>query len=150
MFTASFWKRCVIGSGLIVGIVLISAPGRSKDLSNSVSLPDGFDAPTPVRAIVQRACLNCHSNETVWPWYSKIPPVSWQIHDDVDQGREFMNLSRWGEYAPEERRGLASQMANATRAHFMPPSKYLWLHPEARLSDADLNALKEWAQSQGK
>jgi len=150
MFTASFWKRCVIGSGLIVGIVLISAPGTSKDLSNSVSLPDGFDASTPVRAIVQRACLNCHSNETVWPWYSKIPPVSWQIQDDVEQGREFMNLSQWGEYTPEERRGFASQMAHATRAHVMPPPKYLWLHPEARLSNADLNALKEWAQSQGK
>jgi hypothetical protein len=113
-------------------------------------MPKGFDAPEPVRVIIGRACLDCHSDGTVWPWYSNIPPIAWQIHADVDQGRAFMDLSSWNEYTSEERRSFVSQIARATRARVMPPPKYLWMHRDARLSDADLDTLKAWANSQTK
>lgn len=145
MKTPRIWKRYLLGSGIIFGVVLITANGGSNDSHKSVTPLDGFDAPTQVRAILNRACVDCHSNETVWPWYSKIPPVSWQIRNDVDLGREVMNLSQWRELTPEEQRAFASQMAFAARTHLMPPPKYLWLHREARLSEADLNVLREWA-----
>ena len=144
------WKRGFIGSAAIIGIVLLSATGISSAVSAHVpgTLPKDFGEPLQVRGIIQRACLDCHSEETSWPWYSNIPPISWQIHDDVDKGREFMNFSRWKDYSAEERRTFVAEIAHATDTQFMPPPKYLWLHRDARLSKADLDILKEWARSQ--
>jgi hypothetical protein len=106
----------------------------------------GFDAPPAVRDIVLRACADCHSEETKWPWYSNIPPVSWQIRADVDDARAVMDLSRWSEYSEEERRDFATEIARATRVHVMPPPKYLWMHHDAKLSRAELDVLKGWAK----
>lgn len=148
------WKRSIIGSAVIAGIALIAATGRSADVKAPVSagrtLLKDFNAPQPVRSIIQRACLDCHSEETIWPWYSNVPPVSWQVHDDVNNGRGFMNFSHWSEYTPEEQHSYASQIAQATGARVMPPPRYLWMHRDARLSAADLDTLKEWARSRPK
>ena len=150
MFTygLSLWKRGALGSAAILGIVLISATGRSREVGRTP--PQGFVAPIAVREIIRRACLDCHSDQTVWPWYSNIPPVSWQIHDDVANAREFMDLSHWSDYTAEEQHGFVSEIALATRARIMPPPRYLLLHHDAKLSDADLHTLAEWARSQAR
>ena len=156
MFTSRFslWKCSIMGSVVLSGIALISAAGRAT--TNTIPAPGDraltkdFDAPEPVRKILQRACLDCHSDETVWPWYSNIPPISRQIHADVDNAREFMNFSHWSEYTAEEQHSFASQIAHATSTRIMPPSRYLWMHRDARLSAADLETLKAWARSQPK
>ena len=152
MFTSGYllWKRgIIVGMAVVLGITLVSATGRSSSTKTlpqaGGGLPKDFVAPTQVRGIIQRACMDCHSEATVWPWYSYIPPVSWQVHEDVHKGRAFMDLSHWGDYTPEEQRGFVSQIARITRAGVMPPSKYLWMHRDARLSDADLDLLAAWA-----
>jgi hypothetical protein len=76
--------------------------------------------------------------------------LSWQIRDDVERGRDAIDLSQWSEYTPEEQRSLTTQIAHATSTHTMPPPKYVWMHREARLSDADRETLKEWARSQAR
>ncbi len=148
----SVWKCAGLGAIVLPAIALISAAGGRIHLSPSGSsertLTKDFKAPLPVRNIIQRACLDCHSEETVWPWYSYIPPVSIQIHNDVNNARQFMNLSRWNEYTTEEQHDFVSQIAYATNAGMMPPTRYLWIHGDARLSAADLAILKEWARSQ--
>jgi hypothetical protein len=152
--SSALWKRGIIGAAAILGIVLISATARSNAVNTNVfvdrTLPKDFDAPIQVRGVIQKACLDCHSEQTIWPWYSKVPPISWQIQDDVEKGREFMNFSHWNEYSAEDRRAFAAEIAHATGTHLMPPPKYLWLHPDARLSNADLEVLAEWARHQAK
>ena len=106
----------------------------------------GFGAPPAVREIVLRACADCHSEETKWPWYSNLPPVSWQIRADVENARAVMDLSRWSEYSDEERHDFATQIARATRVRLMPPPKYLWMHHDAKLTNAQLDLLKGWAK----
>ncbi len=144
-------KYGVLGLTVLFCIALISAAGRSINLNSPMSaqrtLTKDFDAPVPVRQIIERACLDCHSNETVWPWYSYIPPISMQIHSDVNNARQFMNFSHWSEYTAEEQHDFISQIAYATNARIMPPPRYLWIHRDARLSVADLEALKQWARS---
>ena len=146
---SSLWKCGIIGSVVLSGIALISASGRAT--TDSIPAPrtfsKQFDAPEPVRKIIQRACIDCHSEETVWPWYSNIPPISAQIHADVNNACEFMNFSRWSEYTAEEQRSFASQIAHAASTGIMPPARYLWIHRNARLSAADVETLKEWARS---
>jgi hypothetical protein len=84
------------------------------------------------RALFFRACRDCHSNETVWPWYSHIAPVSWLVQHDVDDGRSHFNVSDWGR---EEQHG--DEAAEMFRSEEMPLWFYLPLHADARLSDED-------------
>jgi hypothetical protein len=105
---------------------------------------------TPVRDIVTKACRNCHSEQTEWPVYSYVAPVSWMIEKDVSDARSQMNLSHWQEYDTEKRRELLSAIASMVRNHRMPPQRYLLLHPEARLSHAEAELLYQWARSERK
>jgi hypothetical protein len=105
----------------------------------------GAQIPTQLLSSVQRACQDCHSENTTWPWYSGIPPLSSQIHKDVAQARQFMDLSKWNDYSEGEKRGFLVSMAAALKTHAMPPARYVWMHPEARLSDAELVTLENWA-----
>src|SRR5580704_2539800 len=82
-------------------------------------------------ALVQRACQNCHSQNTEWPWYSHVAPVSWLLARDVQQARAHMNLSQWQDYSADDRLRLLSAIGSAVRNLAMPPQRYLFLHPEA-------------------
>jgi hypothetical protein len=99
-------------------------------------------------ALMQRACQNCHSQQTVWPWYSHIAPASWLLARDVQQARMHMNLSRWQDYSPEDRVGLLSEIGSAVRNREMPVQRYLLLHPEARLTDAERQQIYRWTRTE--
>jgi hypothetical protein len=98
--------------------------------------------------IVQRACQNCHSQQTEWPWYSHVAPISWLIARDVQQARLHMDLSRWQDYSTDDRLRLLSEIGSAVRNRQMPVPRYLWLHPEARLTDAERQQLYRWTRTE--
>ena len=86
------------------------------------------------RALAKRACFDCHSNETVWPWYSNVAPVSWLVEKDVEEGRSYLNFSDW-QGTP------ADEIGEVLYAGIMPPPQYMPMHPEAKLSDAEKKTL---------
>jgi hypothetical protein len=98
----------------------------------------------PVRAVLERSCYDCHSHATRWPWYSWVAPASWLVARDVREAREHLNLSTWGRYDREQRAEHREQIAEVLEEGEMPPWFYLPLHPDARLSDADLAAVRAW------
>ena len=100
--------------------------------------------------ILERSCQNCHSEKTAWPLYSYVPPMSWMIESDVARGRGHMNLSRWNGYPPERQQAILSEMSSLVRNRMMPLPRYLMLHPEARLSDAEVDYLYQWAKGERK
>ena len=99
-------------------------------------------------AIVQRACQNCHSQQTKWPWYSHVAPVSWLVARDVRQARLHMDLSRWQDYSTDDRLRLLSEIGSAVRNRQMPLPRYLLLHPEARLTDAERQQIYRWTRAE--
>ena len=116
---------------LVLGLAIQLVPyGRSHE-NPPVSSEPAWDRPV-TRELFFRACGDCHSNETVWPWYSQIAPVSWLVQRDVDEGRSHFNVSEWGR--PENH---GDDAADLVRESEMPPWFYLPAHPEARLSEAD-------------
>ena len=116
-------------------LVLIQLVPYGRDHANpSVAAEPAWDSAT-TRALAVTACFDCHSNETEWPWYTNVAPLSWVVQRDVDEGREVLNFSEWG---PGQE---ADEAAEAVREGEMPPASYLVLHPDARLSDADRQAL---------
>lgn len=88
------------------------------------------------RELAKAACFDCHSNETTWPWYAKIAPVSWLTAHDVNEGREYLNFSEWG-----SRRMETHEIAEVIDEGEMPPWYYVLVHPDAKLSDAEKQQL---------
>ena len=103
-----------------------------------------------VSAVMQRSCQNCHSERTEWPWYSHAAPMSWLIERDVRGGRSQWNMSRWEQYSVEDREQTLSKIGSMVRNRKMPLPQYLFLHPEAKLSDADVDLIYQWSRSERK
>jgi len=99
-----------------------------------------WDSPQ-TRELAQRACFDCHSNEVVWPWYSNIAPVSWLVQRDVDEGRRYLNFSDWGRVRE------ANEIPEAIQRGYMPPAKFLIMHPDAKLDQAEKDALVNGLQA---
>ena len=93
------------------------------------------------RELVRRACFDCHSNETVWPWYSHVAPVSWLLQRDVNGGRSHLNFTEW-DHPQKHAKDVAEQLKEGE----MPPWFYLPMHPAARLTEAEKQALTEGAE----
>jgi mono/diheme cytochrome c family protein len=138
--TTPSWIKKTVVTVVVVGLVLALAiqlvPVNRADPA-SVAEPS-WDSPA-TRALLKQACFDCHSNETEWPWYSRIAPVSWLLAHDVQEGRSNLNFSEW-----EAGMGGAPLLVEVTRAvegGQMPPAQYLLTHPGARLSDAEKQQL---------
>ncbi len=91
------------------------------------------------RALTKRACFDCHSNETVWPWYSNVAPASWLIIFDTQRGRNELNFSQW----TSQQSRKAREAGETIRKDEMPPPIYLVTHPEAKLTDAEKQQLMD-------
>ena len=102
--------------------------------------------PVEVRSVLRGKCLDCHSNQTCWPWYGRFAPVSWLLEYDITEAHEQMNLSEWESLSDENIRRLRVEIAGVTRAHAMPPLRYRLLHSEATITDDDVKVLKDWAR----
>lgn len=102
-----------------------------------------------VAAILDRACNDCHSNKTTWPWYSQVAPVSWLLVGDVNDGRKDLSLSDWGTYDSKKKARKLKKICEEVETGGMPLRSYLLLHPAARLSDSDKQALCDWTRQEG-
>jgi hypothetical protein len=134
----SGWKKGLVTVGLvIVGLVLAAQvmPYGREHSNPPVTAEPQWNGPA-TRALAQRACFDCHSNQTQWPWYSKVAPVSWLVQADVSEGRHVLNFSEWTRGYEE-----APESGETVRNREMPPRSYLLMHPKARLSDVERQQL---------
>jgi hypothetical protein len=111
-------------------------------------LKGNLAAPPQITSLLRRACYDCHSNETRWPWYTYIAPVSWLVEHDVERGRQELNFSEWGSYYPNTQKRKLQWMDRALREETMPPWTYRILHPGTGLTQEDLAALEQWMESE--
>jgi len=102
--------------------------------------------PAPVMSTVRRACFDCHSDETRWPWYAALPFASRLIERDVKDGRGQLNLSRWMQYNAFDRADMLDKMCQLASSGRMPPWKYRLMHPDARVSAAEAVTFCAWSQ----
>jgi hypothetical protein len=145
------WLGRLCGFFLLVGIASTLHPfGPVKVANSATPLFAGASIEPPVKDIVAKACESCHSERTEWPPYSYVPPLSWMIEKDVQDARSHMNLSHWQEYDTAKRQELLSAIASMVRNHRMPLQRYLLLHPEARLSDAETDQFYQWTRVERK
>ena len=131
-----------VGGSLIHPFGAPSTPGNDQTILREAQIDGG------TFAIIQRACQNCHSQRTEWPWYSHVAPISWLLARDVQQARLHMNLSRWQDYSPDDRLRLLSAIGSAVRNGEMPVQRYVLLHPETRLTDVERQQIYRWTRTE--
>ena len=130
----------VVG-GLVAGFVLIQFVPYGRDHTNPPVTAEYQWKSAEAKAVAQGACYDCHSNETVWPWYTNIAPSSWLVQRDVDEGRDNLNFSEWPAGAAIVTAAIGAGIAEVVAEGEMPPFQYKIAHGEARLSDADRQLL---------
>lgn len=133
-------KQIWIGSvlSLFAALVLIQIIPVGSRVNPPVIVEPNWDT-LETRALAKRACFDCHSNETVWPWYSYVAPISWMVVKDVIEGRRVYNFSEW---TPEQQQASAPEEAvELVSKNLMPLPYYILLHPEADLTDLEKGQL---------
>ena len=131
---------------LFIGMQFVPVGGKQRNSTSvgaSVRLPDLADP--RVSAVLDRSCGDCHSDHTRWPWYSRAAPVSWILYRDVSKGRAKLNFSQW-----QHKPGTANarmEICDAVTDGEMPLHGYTLLHPDAKLSQEDVELICNWAES---
>ena len=104
-----------------------------------------FDGAVAVEQVLKKSCYDCHSNETIWPWYSYVAPASWLVASDVSEARKKLDLSDWGLMPSEKQARVAEAVWEEVAKGDMPLSQYLLMHSDAKPTDADKAVLRDWA-----
>lgn len=141
-------RRIAIGSGAVLAGLFVAiqfVPIKRVNPAVETDVPSTEKA----HAVLKRACYDCHSNETVWPWYSHVAPVSWLVVRDVMKGREELNFSTWNRLDTQERVKMLKKSWEEVQDGEMPPWFYLPPHPSARLTDDDRDVLRTWSLAAG-
>jgi hypothetical protein len=136
-----FLRIVVIVLAILVLIQFVPVTRSNPPVETEIAAPEN------VQAILSRSCYDCHSNKTVWPWYSYVAPVSWLVASDVSGGRQKMNFTTWNRYTPDEQAKKVRAIWHQVEPGDMPPWYYLIEHNNARLSADDKTTLRDWSRS---
>lgn len=132
----------IIIVALIMGMQLFQIDKTNPPIDKSLEI----DTPAKIKSILKRACYDCHSNETKWPWYSSIAPMSWTINSHVNDGRAWVNFSIWKNYSEEEKTQKLKETYRAIYAA-MPIGSYVYFHPKANLSMDERKVVRDWIRT---
>ena len=129
---------------IILIVILVAIQFIPVDKTNPTVTAE-LDVPREVISVFKRSCYDCHSNETVWPWYSNIAPVSWLVAGDVNDARAHLNFSEWENLSRKDRVKMKEEIWEEIEDEKMPLWKYNILHPDASLKQKDKDLIRDWA-----
>ena len=142
-------KWLVISLAVLFLAIQLVRPARTNPaVDESQTIFARAQMTPPVAAIFNRSCVDCHSNKTVWPWYTNIAPLSWFIIDHVNEGRRNMNLSEWGKLQVDRQSKKLQQICDEVTDGGMPLSTYTPLHPGSKPTPADVKVLCDWTDAE--
>lgn len=129
---------------ILLFIVLVAIQFIESERTNPPVTAD-LKAPGDVKDIIKKACYDCHSNETKWPWYSYVAPISWLLIKDVEEGRKHLNFSEWEKLPNRKKAEAKKEIWEEVRDDKMPMRIYTYTHPGAQLDVTHKNLIKQWA-----
>lgn len=137
--------------GLALALVLLVLQFFQPDQNKAPVDPDRdmlslVSPDTEIAELIRKACYDCHSNQTDYPWYNRISPVSWYLEKHIREGKEELNFSIYGALDKAGKVGLYADFCDVLDAGTMPLQSYLLLHKSARLSQEERNLLCEWSE----
>ncbi|MDB5247342.1 MAG: cytochrome [Segetibacter sp.] len=142
------FKRVLLA--LLVVLIVIQFVQPAKNISKARSPHDIaflYHEPSNVRSILDKACNDCHSNNTRYPWYNNIQPVAWWLNDHVEEGKRELNFNEFGAYRLSKQYHKLEEVVDKVKKSEMPLSSYTIIHTDAKLTDVEIASLTEWANS---
>jgi len=142
-------KKALKWAAISILVLFIAAQAYRPDLSGppvdeTKTMRASAQLTPEVGATFDRACNDCHSSKTDWPWYSQVAPVSWWLKSHVTEGRRELSFSEWGTYSQRKATVKLKEICEQVESGEMPLKSYLLLHPAAKLSDADKKLICDW------
>lgn len=146
-------KRSVklIGLLLIVVLIILQFFQPEKNQGSDTQVNDLLlvaSVPDSLASVLRTACYDCHSNQTEYPWYSRISPLSWYLDKHIRKGKEDLNLSEYGLLEKADKIGALSDIYDVMEAGTMPLQSYMLIHRDARISQEEINALIDWTDQE--
>lgn len=134
---------------LLIVFIIAQFFGPEKNEGDYASI-DSFlneTKPSPeVAGVLKETCYDCHSSVTRYPWYNRITPVNYWLADHIDHGKKHFDVSKWDEYSIKKKDHKLDELIEMVEAKSMPLPSYTWTHSEAKLSDAQIKAVIDWAK----
>ena len=141
-------KKTMIG--LLILLIVIQFIQPAKNVSNAVTADDFntiYPIPDSVQKVLQKACYDCHSDNTRYPWYNNIQPVAWWLNDHINEGKRELNFSEFGKRPLAKRANKLKKLAKEVQEGGMPLDSYTWMHKDAVLTEAEKTMLINWANN---
>lgn len=139
-----------IGLGLFVLLAAAQFVRPAKNLSTGLGPNDitrQHAVPAQVLGVLEKACYDCHSNHTRYPWYAEVQPVRWWLDSHIKDGKRHLNFSEFGTYAAKRAGKKLDEIVDEVELRHMPLRSYVWMHAEARLTPEEIKLLAGWAES---
>lgn len=134
----SIWILALVAAAFVL---IQFVPGPPRD-NPAPTAPARF--PAEVEVVMRDACMDCHSNETDWPWYSAVAPVSWYVARDVQQARSHLNFSSWGALPADTRLDILTKLWDQVVEREMPHKQYTLVHPAVELTVEEKKVIRDW------
>ena len=140
-------KKILIGLLVVFIAIQFYRPEKNISKENDIAaFMQETNPPEEVRTILKTTCFDCHSNNTVYPWYDNIAPVSFWLADHIEEGKSELNFSEWATYSDKKKDHKLEELYEETEKRSMPLKEYTWTHEEARLTQAQIDAVVKWAK----
>jgi hypothetical protein len=143
------WFRRIIPGvvALLVAAQFVSVDRTNHPIEQARTFYTVENVPQKVQSLLDRSCSDCHSNQTRWPWYSGVAPISWVVVNDVHSARRKLNFSEWGNYSAKKRDHEKEEICNEVMEGDMPESKYAFIHRQSKLTAEERAKICEWTGS---
>ncbi|MGE8511764.1 MAG: heme-binding domain-containing protein [Chryseobacterium culicis] len=141
-------KNILLGFVLIFLLIQIIQPARNIDYGQvpSTDISKVYKLPENVQSVLTNSCYDCHSNSTHYPFYSYIQPLSYYLEKHIKKGKEELNFNEWGSYSRRKQTNKLESIVNQIQQKKMPLTSYTYLHPEAKLSEKQIEEMTSWIE----
>lgn len=140
-------RKILIGLGIAILALQLVRPAKNEAAEVAVNdISKGYAMNDEVKAILQKACLDCHSNNTRYPWYTNIQPLGWWMAHHVDEGKDELNFSEFMAYKPKKQHHKLDEVVESQEDSWMPLDSYLWTHKDAKLTKEEKEAIIIWSK----
>lgn len=141
-------KNILLGFVLIFLLIQIIQPARNIDYGQvpSTDISKVYKLPANVQSVLRNSCYDCHSNSTHYPFYSYIQPLSYYLEKHIKKGKEELNFNEWGSYSRRKQTNKLESIVNRIQQKKMPLTSYTYLHPEANLSEKQIEEIVHWIE----
>jgi hypothetical protein len=140
-------RKILIGLAIVFIIIQFFRPSKNLSDDTSKDISTLYNVPDDVKVILQRACNDCHSNKTVYPWYSEVQPVEWWLNDHIVDGKRHFNLNNFTSLKVAVQKKKMEECMEQIKKNEMPLDSYTWIHKDAILSETDKQTINTWCSS---